>query len=234
MGTGTLIGNLITLAAVGGLGFLGFKKGLFYALTVGLMGIVAVFAAFTFGDFVADLVGMIGISSEDIRATIGFALTFLVFFMLCRQFVVANLAEEGVFYQKIIDKAGGALFGAGAGIVTAGIILLFWSYIPFNGQLLIIPEDKLMYDSGAKLIQLYGHLANDVIPGGVKFNTAESIQSYRTADVRNLQAVQPGLSAPKSGQTPAAGGSGAPAPQNKGGGTVKQGLNRMIHPDKAP
>jgi len=81
-----------------------------------------------------------------------------------------------VALPTIMDRVGGMIFGALAGAVLAGMLLLTWSFIPYVQQIAPVPQN-LPVDMGKVLINEYANLSNRM-PSPVKFDRDAEKKAY--------------------------------------------------------
>lgn len=93
------------------------------------------------------------------------------------------MEPEHVIVHRVIDRVGGMLFGALAGALLVGLLLLTWANLPVARIYRPMPldESKLPIDMGKVLIEEYANLSNRMkSPGG--FDRHAEIAAYRALD----------------------------------------------------
>jgi len=160
-GAGTLLaagalqglGNAMVAAAVLGMVAYGAQQGLFLAVLAGIHALVSLVVSLAFADRLATL-----LVSFEVPAAYSYPAAFGI--LLVGTAVAIRLAIGGyvprdvVKLQPNIDKLGGGLVGAVAGIVVAGIALIACSIAPVP-ESLRIDGAKLSYDMGTRMLRTF-------------------------------------------------------------------------------
>jgi hypothetical protein len=143
-------GDLIVGGIVLGLVAFGSQNGLFLAVLAGMHALVSLVVALAFADPLGNL-----LVSFELPARYAFPAAFGI--LLCgtalgiRLAVGAYVPSDVVRFAPMIDKVGGGLIGAVAGIIVAGTVLIACSIAPLP-EAFRIDGSKLSYDMGTKML----------------------------------------------------------------------------------
>lgn len=143
-------GDMIVVGLVLALIAYGAHFGLFLAVLAGMHALVSIVVALAFAEPVAAL-----LRGMEVPAAYAFPAAFGALFVAAA--VAIRLAVGGfvpadrVRFTPAIDKVGGGLMGALAGVVLAGAVLIAFSILPLP-QALRIDGSKLRFDAGARLL----------------------------------------------------------------------------------
>lgn len=147
------MGNLVVGAAVLALGAYGAQQGLFLAILAGMHALVTLVVSLAFADRLATLL----ISFEMPAAyswPAAFGLLLVGTAVVIRLAIGGYVPRDAVKLRPNLDKIGGALVGAVAGMVVAGITLIVLSVAPVP-EPLRIDGSKLTYDMGSRMLQTF-------------------------------------------------------------------------------
>ena len=137
-------------------------------------------------------------------------ITFLVLlwggYVVLTELYERRMEPEHVILPKTIDRVGGMIFGAAAGAVLVGLLLLTWSFIPFTQKIGPLPND-MPVDMGRVLINEYANLSNRM-PSPGKFDRDEEKKAYLA--MHEVEPETPPSAAPKGKEEPASPGKTGP------------------------
>lgn len=156
-------GDLIVAGLVLALVAFGAQNGLFLAVLAGLQALVTLLVALAFADPLAAL-----LVSFELPPTYAFPAAFGL--LLIGTAVASRLAVGGyvpadaVRFAPVIDKLGGGLVGAVAGIIVAGTFLIACSIAPVP-ETFRLDGSTLGYDLGTRMLRTF---ARCVEPDGAK------------------------------------------------------------------
>jgi hypothetical protein len=126
-GPARLGGDLVVLALVAGTAFVGLRHGLFVATLVGFQSLASAIAALALAGPVADLVIPADVVPSAWRLAAAYAVTFTTVFVGIRLAIGAAVPEIAMALSPWPDGVGGAVIGAFAGWLLAGVVLVGWS-----------------------------------------------------------------------------------------------------------
>jgi hypothetical protein len=147
------LGNAVVAAAVLGMVAYGAQQGLFLAVLAGMHALVSLVVSLAFASRLADV-----LVSFEMPAAYSYPAAFGI--LLVGTAVAIRLAVGGyvprdvVKLQPNVDKFGGGLVGAVAGIVLAGIALIALSIAPLP-ESLRIDGWRLSYDMGTRMLRTF-------------------------------------------------------------------------------
>ncbi|MGB8852193.1 MAG: hypothetical protein WCC69_01335 [Pirellulales bacterium] len=187
-----LVGNLLVAMSMAGLAAYGWQHGVFLAVIAGLQ---------VLGSFIAALalVPLVAAGSEAIGCPpaqaigVAYLLTFLALLIATRLAVGGFVPEGAVRFAPIIDRVTGGCFGAMAGFVLGGSLLIGWSQLrmPESFQLEV---SSLKLDAGARLLATFGRCVESnpqrraELLGGDPSATARGLlDCYREGDWRTAR-----------------------------------------------
>jgi|GEM_PF-903373 len=143
-------GDMIVVGLVLAMVAYGSHFGLFLAVLAGMHVLVSLVAALAFAHPLAAL-----LTSMEVPAAYAFPAAFGALFVgavvAIRLAVGGYVPAEAVRFTPGIDKGGGGLMGALAGVVLAGAVLVAFSIVPLP-QSLRIDGSKLRFDVGTRLL----------------------------------------------------------------------------------
>ena len=152
----SLVADFIAIGPIIFFAFQGFSNGIFWGAYLAVQVLVPVTLALSFFDSLGGLLTATGLPPEK-AVFVAFALLFFGGWIGLRQLGVSLFPEDGIQTYKFVDKPGGALVGALAGVVLGGALLIAWSMSPLNPSLK--PDvDKLRFDAGKRLIMTFAGL----------------------------------------------------------------------------
>ena len=146
-------GDLIVGGVVLALVAFGVQNGLFLAVLTGIQAILALVVALAFADPLAAV-----LTTFELPVVYAFPLAFGL--LLIGTAVATRLAMGGyvpaevVRFAPIIDKLGGALVGAVAGIILAGTLLIACSIAPVP-EAFRLDGSTLGYDMGTRMLRTF-------------------------------------------------------------------------------
>jgi hypothetical protein len=146
-------GDLIVAGVVLALVAFGVQNGLFLAVLVGMQALVTLVVALAFADPLAAV-----LVTFELPAAYAYPAAFGL--LLIGTAVAARLAVGGyvpaevVRFAPVIDKLGGGLVGAVAGIILAGTLLITFSIAPIP-EAFRLDGSKLGYDMGTKMLRTF-------------------------------------------------------------------------------
>jgi uncharacterized membrane protein required for colicin V production len=146
-------GDLIVGGVVLALVAFGVQNGLFLAVLTGMQALLALVVALAFADPLAAL-----FTTFELPVVYAFPAAFVL--LLVGTAVATRLAVGGyvpaevVRFAPIIDKLGGALVGAVAGIILAGTLLIACSIAPVP-EAFRLDGSKLGYDMGTRMLRTF-------------------------------------------------------------------------------
>lgn len=138
----------------------GIKKGLYSALNIFLVFFLPLLFTVNYFDLLFGMVGKIAPqSSLSFREAVSFCGTYFISFAVCVYFCVW-LCTEKLPTQRAIDGIGGALFGAGTGIISAGVLMMFWFSMPFAERSFPVDEGQLFFPAHKMALKGAAFIAN--------------------------------------------------------------------------
>jgi hypothetical protein len=146
-------GDLIVAGIVLAMVAFGVQSGLFLSVLVGMQALVALVVALAFADPLAAL-----LTTFELPIVYAFPAAFGL--LLVGTAVATRLAvggyvpDEVVRFAPIIDKLGGALVGAVAGIILAGTLLIACSIVPLPDAFRL-DGSTLGYDMGTRMLRTF-------------------------------------------------------------------------------
>jgi uncharacterized membrane protein required for colicin V production len=146
-------GDLIVGGVVLALVAFGVQNGLFLAVLTGMQALLAIVVALAFADPLAAV-----LTTFELPVVYAFPLAFGL--LLIGTAVATRLAMGGyvpaevVRFAPIIDKLGGALVGAVAGIILAGTLLIACSIAPVP-EAFRLDGSTLGYDMGTRMLRTF-------------------------------------------------------------------------------
>jgi len=146
-------GDLIVGGVVLALVAFGVQNGLFLAVLTGMQALLAIVVALAFADPLAAL-----LTTFELPVVYAFPVAFGL--LLIGTAVATRLAMGGyvpaevVRFAPIIDKLGGALVGAVAGIILAGTLLIACSIAPVP-EAFRLDGSTLGYDMGTRMLRTF-------------------------------------------------------------------------------
>jgi hypothetical protein len=147
------LGNLLVAAAVLGMVAYGAQQGLFLAVLAGMHVLASLVVSLAFADRLAAL-----LVSFELPARYSYSAAFGILLvgtaLAIRLAVGGYVPRDVVKLQPTIDKLGGGLVGAVAGIIVAGIALITFSIAPVPDSLRI-DGAKLSYDMGTRMLRTF-------------------------------------------------------------------------------
>ena len=143
-----LVGVIVlALAAYGG------KNGLFLAVIAGMHALVSLVVALAFAELLAG--GLVGVELPVLYAfPAAFGLLLIGTAFGIQLAMGAYVPQDVLRFAPLIDKLGGGLVGAVAGIVVAGTMLIAASIAPVPAEFQI-DGTKLRYDLGTKMLKTF-------------------------------------------------------------------------------
>lgn len=174
-------GDMIVVGLVLAMAAYGAHFGLFLAVLAGMHALVSLVVALAFAEPLAAL-----LTGLEVPGAYAFPAAFGGLFVgvaaAIRLAVGGFVPAEAVRFTPAIDKGGGGLIGALAGLVLAGAVLIAFSIMPLPAALRI-DGAALRFDAGARLLKTF---ARCVEPDEAKRDLL-------------VQGEQPALSAPAGG-----------------------------------
>lgn len=147
------LGDLIVIMILVGMTLYGWQQGLFLATIAGLQVLASFLGALALADWVAPQ-----LVQADCPEQHAFAAAFLLLFIggivAIRVVVGAGIREGMVRFAELIDRIGGGLIGAVAGVVLAGAVLVAWS-MPALPEGLRLNGSQLRLDLGSPLLRTF-------------------------------------------------------------------------------
>lgn len=147
------LGNAVVAAAVLGMVAYGAQQGLLLAVLAGMHALVTLVVSLAFAERFAALLVSFEIPVEYSYAA-AFGLLLVGTAVAIRLAVGAYVPRDTVKLHPNIDKFGGGLVGAVAGIIVAGIVLIACSVAPVP-ESLRIDGSKLSYDMGTRMLRTF-------------------------------------------------------------------------------
>lgn len=148
-------GDLIVIGIVLAMAAYGAHFGLFLAVLAGMHALVSLVVALAFAEPLADL-----LKGFEMPAAYTFPAAFVGLFVgavVAIRMAVGGFVPAGVVrFTPAIDKGGGGLFGALAGLVFAGAVLIACSMLP---EAFRIDGSKLRLDAGTRLLRTFARCA---------------------------------------------------------------------------
>jgi len=152
----SLIADFIAIGPIIFFAFQGFSNGLFWSAYLTVQVLVPLTLALSLFDSLGGLLTAASLAPET-AVFVAFALLFFGGWIGLRQLGVSLFPEDGIQTYRFVDKAGGGLVGAFAGVVLGGALLIAWSMSPLNPSLK--PEvAKLRFNAGEQLIMRFAKL----------------------------------------------------------------------------
>lgn len=149
-------GTLIVLAIVAALAAFGFQYGLFLAILAGMGAIATLLVAVGLGEALASLLVAVEMPADyALPVSIG---VLAVAGGLAVRFAIGGAVGEDVLrFPPLIDRIGGVLMGALAGMVIAGTLLVVWSALPIPATY-SIDGTQTKYDLGTRVLKTFARL----------------------------------------------------------------------------
>jgi hypothetical protein len=149
--------ELLVLAAVAGMAAYGWRHGLFLAIIGGLQLLGSFLAAIAFAHPLAAGLEPLGCPAA-FSLPVAFGLIFAGVVVGVR-LAVGGLVPEGVVrFEPRIDQIAGGGFGAVAGVILAGAILVGWSLVSLPDWVRLEP-DRLKLDAGTRMLRTFAQAA---------------------------------------------------------------------------
>lgn len=145
-----LVGDGLWLAALMVMVGFGFRYGFFLAVLSALIVVTAAMAGVGLSPGLASHLELMGMPARVTLPAAYFALLALVV-VLGRLALGAVLTEEDVRFRPLADRVGGVLFGAFAGMLLGGALLVGWSMCEVPGSLRA-ESPSMQGDSATRLI----------------------------------------------------------------------------------
>jgi hypothetical protein len=146
-------GDLIVGGTVLALVAFGVQNGLFLAVLAGIQALVALVVALAFADPLAAL--LVTFELPPLYAfPAAFGLLLIGTAVATRLAVGGYVPAEVVRFAPVIDKLGGGLVGAVAGIIIAGTLLITWSIAPVP-EAFRLDGSALGYDMGTRMLRTF-------------------------------------------------------------------------------
>jgi len=170
----TIIASLGTIFIIALMAYDGARNGLFascYALVRNVLGFLFAFTLFEpLGGLLSRLFAEEHPGPLYLRA-VAFVALFGAVFTLGRWLKI-SYTEPRVPSYRHADRVGGGALGLLNGFVLAGVVLIFWSLMPFAKFLPRdfgrVRTDKLPVDAGSQLLRFYNHCTH-TMGGGKRF-----------------------------------------------------------------
>jgi hypothetical protein len=147
------LGNVLVAAAVLGMVAYGAQQGLLLAVLAGMHALVSLVVSLAFAERLAAV-----LVSFELPARYSYPAAFGILLigtaLAIRLAVGGYVPRDVVKLQPTIDKLGGGLVGAVAGIIVAGIALIASSIVPVP-ESLRIDGSKLSYDVGTRMLRTF-------------------------------------------------------------------------------
>lgn len=149
-----LAADLLVAMPLAGLALYGWQHGIFLAVIAGLQVLGSFVGALALAPVVA--AGVEALDCPPAQSLgVAYLVTFLAGLLLTRLAVGGFVPEGAVRFAPIIDRVVGGCFGALAGFVLAGSLLIGWSLLTMPESFrLDVPSLKL--DAGARLLATFG------------------------------------------------------------------------------
>ena len=146
-------GDLIVGGVVLGLVAFGVKNGLFLAVLIAMQALVAIVMALAFADPLAAV--LVSFELPVVYAfPVAFSLLLIGTAVASRLVVGGYVPAEVVQFAPVIDKLGGGLVGAVAGMIIAGTFLIVCSIVPVP-EAFRLDGSTLVYDMGTRMLRTF-------------------------------------------------------------------------------
>lgn len=147
------VADLLTAACILALIVFGGQRGLFLATAAALVVLTAFFAALAFGPEAASMLESFGVPAGYCLAG-GCIVTAAVVAGACRVALDGLVQDDDVRWGGRIDKVGGALVGAVAGVLLAGAVQVAWSMLDLPPTMRLDPA-ALRLDAGTRMLAAF-------------------------------------------------------------------------------
>jgi hypothetical protein len=151
------LGDLIVIGLVLGLGFFGVTSGLFIATVTAMHALITFVMALGFAQPFAGL-----LVSLDMPPMFAFPAAFGILAVgtavALRLLIGHYVRADAVEFEPIIEKVGGGLLGAVAGMIVAGTLLVALSIIPLP-ESFRIDATALRFDVGGGMLRTFARVA---------------------------------------------------------------------------
>ena len=146
-------GDLIVGGVVLGLVAFGVKNGLFLAVLIAMQALVAIVMALAFADPLAAVLASFELP-QVYAFPVAFGLLLIGTAVATRLAVGGYVPAEVVQFAPAIDKLGGGLVGAVAGMIIAGTVLITCSVVPVP-EAFRLDGSTLVYDMGTRMLRTF-------------------------------------------------------------------------------
>ena len=148
-------GDLLVGGIVLGMVVYGAQNGLFLAVLAGMHALVTLVASLAFAGLLAELLVAIDVPVA-FAFPVAFGLLVVGTAVGIRLSVGACVPRDTLQFAPLIDKIGGGITGAVAGMIVAGMLLITFSIMPIPAAFRI-DGSKIRYDLGAKMLRTFAH-----------------------------------------------------------------------------
>jgi hypothetical protein len=146
----------------------GLRKGLYGALNIFLVFFLPLLFTLNYFDLLFGLVGKLAPqSSLGLRQAISFCGTYLLVFSGCL-YLCLWLCAEKLQIHRVVDGIGGAVFGAATGIISSGVLFLFWFSMPFAERDFPVDDAQMFLPSHTLTMKAATFMANRGLVRGAR------------------------------------------------------------------
>ena len=156
----------------------GIRGGLYPALRMFLVFLIALLITVNYYEGLIPLVGAIGRKSGlTARVCISLVATFFITLGVL-VYLCFRLTSDKMALATWVDIIGGAIFGAGTGIVCSGALLMLWFTLPLAGGDFAVDDSELFFPAHTLAMRVAGFMG-DRIHGGRLFQGDRFVRDVR-------------------------------------------------------
>lgn len=145
-----LVADGLPVVAVLAMAAFGYRQGIFLAVLSALVMLTAAVAGVALAPSLASQVALLGVPAR-LTLPVAYGALLALIFTSGRIAVGATLAEDEMRFRPLVDRVGGVLVGACAGMLLGGVMLVGWSMCEMPGATQVMSPPMTM-DSGARVI----------------------------------------------------------------------------------
>ena len=155
----------------------GFWRGLYPALNMFLVFLLALLVTLNYYGLAFSLVGKIAPKVDlKMKECISFAFTYLVSFGVLLYFCLW-LCAENMKIHSLVDMIGGGIFGLAGGVLCSGVAMIFWFSTPFSTNF-PIDDNEMFYRPNEWSLAMATQIGRR-IPGGRPFSGVRFMRDVR-------------------------------------------------------
>ncbi|MCD6405493.1 MAG: CvpA family protein [Planctomycetes bacterium] len=163
-------------------------RGAFSAVATFLITLLAALTTANYYTLLERVILKIHESTASYADALAFLLTFLISFLLL-QYLAITFFEEHIALNIIANGLGGAIFGAFASTLLAGVLVIAWFMLPGSVYLRKAEsaEPSVVANVDEHFLDTVRFIANDRIPGQAAFDPTHTFMRLHTNKYRLLQ-----------------------------------------------